>query len=145
MTARLPMDRSGLGILSHEECIARLRRARLGRLAFVRNGDPMILPVNHGMDGESVVFRTNVGGKLLAADSSARVCFEIDGADPDRRSGWSVVVNGVATTVTDTEETRRLDRLGVWPWAGGITRVHWVRIVASGITGRQIVHTPPLV
>ena len=97
MTTSLPLDHSGLGVLPRKECLQRLAKARLGRVAFVSQGDPVILPVNHGMDGENIIFRTATGTKLLAADTEQVVAFEVDGYDADRRTGWSVMVRGVAT------------------------------------------------
>jgi uncharacterized protein len=140
VSTSLPLDHSGLGVLSRQECLDRLAAARVGRVAFVSQGDPVILPVNHGMDGEAVIFRTAPGSKLLAADSEQAVAFEVDGYDADRRAGWSVLVRGVATTVEDQEEVKRLNLLGVWPWADLVERTHWVRIRTYSITGRQTVH-----
>ena len=127
-------------MLPRDECLARLAGARVGRVAFVTQGDPVILPVNHGMDGESVIFRTATGTKLLAADREQRVAFEVDGFDPDRRAGWSVMVRGIATSVEDQDEVERLNLLGVWPWADLVERTHWVRIRTYSMTGRQTVH-----
>jgi nitroimidazol reductase NimA-like FMN-containing flavoprotein (pyridoxamine 5'-phosphate oxidase superfamily) len=140
VTTSLPLDHSGLGVLQRKECLERLAKARLGRVAFISQGDPVILPVNHGMDGENVIFRTATGTKLLAADTEQVVAFEVDGYDADRRTGWSVLVRGVATSVEDQEEVKRLNLLGVWPWADLTERSHWVRINTLSITGRQVVH-----
>src|SRR6476620_9153655 len=117
MSTSLPLDHSGLGVLSKEECLRRLRTARVGRVAFVDQGEPVILPVNHGVDGDAVVFRTAPGGKLFAAESELPVAFEVDGFDADRRAGWSVVVRGAATIVEDQADIARLTLLGVEPWA----------------------------
>ena len=140
MTTSLPLDHSGLAVLPREECLRKLAGARVGRLAFVSHGEPVILPVNHGLDGDAVVFRTATGAKLLAADQELPVAFEVDGFDADRRSGWSVLVRGVAVTVEDPEQVKRLNLLGVWPWADLVERTHWVRIRMFSITGRQTVH-----
>jgi hypothetical protein len=77
---------------------------------------------------------------LLAADTEQVVAFEVDGYDADRRTGWSVLVRGVATSVEDLEEVKRLNLLGVWPWADLTERSNWVRINTLSITGRQVVH-----
>jgi uncharacterized protein len=140
MTTSLPLDHSGLGVLPRKECLHRLVTARLGRVAFVSQGDPVILPVNHGLDGEDIIFRTATGTKLLAADTEQVVAFEVDGYDADRRTGWSVMIRGVARTVEDQQEVARLNLLGVWPWADLVERTHWVRISTLSMTGRQVVH-----
>ena len=140
MTNDLSLDHAGLAVLPHEECLRRLRQARLGRVAFVYQGEPVILPVNHGMDGDAVVFRTAPGAKLFAADGELPVAFEVDGIDVDRRAGWSVVVRGTATTVDDEADIARLTLLGVEPWADLTERKNWVRIRAYSVTGREVVH-----
>ncbi len=140
----LPVDHAGLAVLSNQECLLRLRAAPLGRIAFMSGGDPVILPVNHGMDGDTIVFRTNPGSKLFAADNELSVSFEIDGSDPDQRSGWSVVVSGVATRVEDPADIARLNLLGIEPWANVVERMYWVRIRTYMLTGRQVVHAGEL-
>ena len=134
------MDHSGLGVLSHEECLRRIRSARVGRVAFVENGEPVILPVNHAVDGDAVVFRTAPGSKLVAAEDEVPVAFEVDAYDVDRWTGWSVVVRGVASVVDDAAEVARLATIGVTPWADLVERTNWVRIRAYSLTGREVVH-----
>lgn len=52
-------QRTGLELLSHDECIQLLRRTRLGRLAMVVDGMPTIWPVNYYVrDENTIVFRT---------------------------------------------------------------------------------------
>ena len=135
----LPLDHSGLGVLSTRECFERIARTPVGRIAFISNGDPLILPVNHAVDGDAVVFRSNAGSKLLAADTGSSVAFEVDGFEATRRSGWSVVIRGIAETVEDEQEIARLDEFAVEPWADGGDRPFWVRVTTYGITGREIV------
>lgn len=132
-------DEHGLEVLSREECLARLREHSVGRLAVVAGGRPEIFPVNYVLDGEAVVFRTDEGTKLAAADR-ALVAFEIDEIDVATRTGWSVVVHGRAeemTTFDGPVRERSLRELGVDPWAGGEKR-HWVRIEPLSITGRRV-------
>jgi nitroimidazol reductase NimA-like FMN-containing flavoprotein (pyridoxamine 5'-phosphate oxidase superfamily) len=98
-----------MGVFSREECLHRLGGAKIGRVAFIDSGEPVILPVNHGLDGESVVFLTAPGLKLLAADNEVPVAFEIDGYDPDRQTGWSVLISGTAASVEEEAEVARLN------------------------------------
>lgn len=109
-------------------------------MAFTQDGEPMILPLSHGMDRSAVVFRTAPGSKLIVAEQELAVAFEADGIDADRRAGWSVVVRGIARTVEARAEIARLSLLGVWPWADMSERSHWVRITPKAITGRVVVH-----
>jgi nitroimidazol reductase NimA-like FMN-containing flavoprotein (pyridoxamine 5'-phosphate oxidase superfamily) len=140
MSTSLPLDHSGLAVLPKDECLRRLRRARVGRVAFVERGEPVIFPVNHGMDGDAVVFLTAPGSKLSAAEDGVPVAFEVDGYDPDRRAGWSVLVRGSAITVEEQVAVKRLNQLGVSPWADLVERTHWVQIKAYSLTGREVVH-----
>jgi len=140
MATPLSLDHSGLGVLSREECLRRIRSARVGRVAFVENGEPVILPVNHGLDGDAVVFRTAAGSKLTAAENDEPVAFEVDAFDVDRRAGWSVVIRGVASVVDDQAEVARLATFGVMPWADLAERTNWVRIRAYSLTGREVLH-----
>jgi uncharacterized protein len=146
MTSALPTDHAGLAVLPWDDCLDRIRRARVGRVAFLHSGEPVILPVNHEMDGETIVFRSAPGSKLSAAGQDAPVSFEVDAFDIERRTGWSVVVRGTATQVGDPTDIARLNTLGVLPWADAVERVNWIRIRPYEITGRQIVRaatTPP--
>src|SRR5262249_144624 len=65
----------GLSTLTVDECRSLLitHRPRLGRLAFVGDNWPIVLPMNYALDGDVVYFRTAAGRKLLAASRSARV------------------------------------------------------------------------
>ncbi len=68
-----------------------------------------MLPVNFRWYEHSVVFRTLEGHKLAAAAEQQHVCFEVDHWNADTRTGWSVVVQGVAHEVTHWAEEARLD------------------------------------
>jgi nitroimidazol reductase NimA-like FMN-containing flavoprotein (pyridoxamine 5'-phosphate oxidase superfamily) len=124
--------------LDRETCVQLLAGESVGRVVVVRGGSPEIFPVNYAMDGEAIVFRTDVGTKLLAGPRSP-ACFEIDHIDHDTREGWSVVAFGQIEEVTrfDTRTWARVHQLAVVPWAGG-TKDHWLRLAPGRITGRRI-------
>jgi uncharacterized protein len=98
---------------------------------------PVIFPVNFVLDRHMVVFRTDEGTKLGAAARGGRVAFEVDGADQAAHTGWSVVVRGKATEVTDPAELARLRKLQLVPWAPG-AKSRYVRILPAKLTGRRI-------
>jgi nitroimidazol reductase NimA-like FMN-containing flavoprotein (pyridoxamine 5'-phosphate oxidase superfamily) len=123
--------------LTKSECFALLSGERLGRVAVVDDQGPIVFPVNFVLDRNMVVFRTDEGTKLDAAARGSRVAFEIDGTDEAARSGWSVLIRGEATEVTDPAELARLRKLRVSPWAPG-AKTHFVRILPAKLTGRRI-------
>jgi nitroimidazol reductase NimA-like FMN-containing flavoprotein (pyridoxamine 5'-phosphate oxidase superfamily) len=94
-----PTDHAGLEMLPFDECLRLLASVPLGRVGFYADGEVVVLPVNHVIDGQDVVFRTARGAKLSAAEAQNPVAFEADYYDPEARSGWSVLVNGHAEAV----------------------------------------------
>jgi nitroimidazol reductase NimA-like FMN-containing flavoprotein (pyridoxamine 5'-phosphate oxidase superfamily) len=126
-------ERSSLEEIPREECLKLLGSFPVGRLAVGLPGaPPLVVPVNYVLDGEIVVFRSDPGEKIFQLRGSA-VSFQIDQIDPSRRTGWSVLVQGVAYEATPAE----VGHLHVEPWAPG-EKSHWVRIVPASITGRRI-------
>jgi nitroimidazol reductase NimA-like FMN-containing flavoprotein (pyridoxamine 5'-phosphate oxidase superfamily) len=127
--------------LSREECLRLLASHSFGRLAVnMGEGPPVIRSVNYVFDepSQSVVFRTAHGSKFHALLRSARAAFEIDGLDEASRTGWSVIIHGVTDEITNPNEVRRLDSLGLETWAPG-RKAHWVHIRAWTVSGRRIV------
>ena len=130
--------------LTRDECLQLLASNSFGRLAVdMGDGAPLIRPVNYVFDDRSqaVVFRTGRGSKLHALLRSANAAFEIDGIDEPSRTGWSVVMRGVTDEIVGSTEIRRLDALGLEPWAPG-ANPHWMYIRAWTVSGRRIVLGP---
>lgn len=144
MTTHLqgPIDRTGLEVLAVDECLRLIDQTPVGRVAFVTDGLPTILPVNHRLDGWRIVFRTSAGAKLTVATLARPLAFEVDGFDADTRTGWSVLVRGTAEAIWSTEDERALDELGLEPWADAVDRARWVAIHPDEITGRRIIGRP---
>ncbi len=135
--ARYPTDHAGLEILPFDVCLQLLATVPVGRVSFLADGEIVVLPVNHVVDGQDPVFRTARGSKLSAAEGQDLVAFEADSYDERTKSGWSVLVNGRAQAVYEEAEIRRLSRLGLHPWVTAVERPFWVRIRPTSITGRQ--------
>ena len=129
--------------LSRTECLELLASQQLGRIAVVIDGRPIVFPINFALDGEAVVFRTAEGTKLTGA-AMGWVSFEVDGTDPVTRTGWSVIVQGVGSEITDTLDRRseQLRQLAVDPWVPD-ERSRWVEILPQAITGRRLRRPPP--
>ncbi len=119
--------------LSEEECWQRITAAPYGRVAASAAGEIDIFPVNHGVDGRTLVFRTSPGTKLLELTIRHHVAFEVDGyTDAD---AFSVVVKGEAEEFDSRSEIAEAERLGITPWAPE-ERTRWVRIMPSEVHGR---------
>lgn len=65
------------------------------------------------------------------------VAYEADDLDPRRRTGWSVVVTGLATEVSDPEQVARYQRL-LHPWVN-MAMDTVVAIEPEIVTGIRIV------
>ncbi|MHB8487983.1 MAG: pyridoxamine 5'-phosphate oxidase family protein [Candidatus Dormibacteria bacterium] len=109
----------------------------VGRIGFVVDGRPMVLPVNYLADDESIVFCTEPGTKLSAVGGGAPVVFEVDDSRPLYHAGWSVVVKGTAHEITDESRLDELRRGPLHSWATRSTE-HWVRISIDDVSGRRI-------
>jgi nitroimidazol reductase NimA-like FMN-containing flavoprotein (pyridoxamine 5'-phosphate oxidase superfamily) len=96
-----------------------------------------VFPVNYVLDRHTVVIRTEEGTKLAAASHGSRACFEVDGTDAATHTGWSVIVRGEVTEVTEAAELARLHDLPLQTWAPG-ARTRYVRILPATLTGRRI-------
>ena len=111
----------GLEVLSPAACLRLLGTGRIGRVGFVSDGQPHVLPVNYvASDAGEIVFRTT-DGSVLTAVAGGPAAFEIDGYDEQSRTGWSVCVHGPGREITDAEDplARRLRELNVITWAPG--------------------------
>jgi hypothetical protein len=124
----------GFDEIGELECLELLETEEFGRIALVVQGRPEIFPVNYAVDQSGcVVFSTEIGTKYAAA-LNHRVAFEVDRIDRDRRSGWSVVVHGVAHHTqrhSVQDGPRALD-----PWPSGTH--HVLRISRTSVTGRRL-------
>ena len=130
---------AGLETLPTDVCLRLLESVPVGRVSFSIGGEVVTLPVNHAVDGQEVVFRTDRGSKLSASYRQDLVAFEADEYDPETRTGWSVLIKGRAEVIREDSEIQRLRHLGLHPWVTAAEHPFWIRIRPTSITGR---HTP---
>jgi nitroimidazol reductase NimA-like FMN-containing flavoprotein (pyridoxamine 5'-phosphate oxidase superfamily) len=122
--------------LTRDECVARLRTSCVGRVAVTHRALPAIVPVNYVVD-HGILFRTSSGGMLDRACRGQVVAFEVDALADDGRSGWSVLVVGVADGVDGSDELRAVHSGLVS--ARGPETDRFVRVSMSEVTGREII------
>jgi len=116
MMPSMDIDRNHLEVLDRAECLRLMGTAVIGRLGLSSGALPLVLPVNFLLDGERILIRTGTGTKLDRALAGAVVAFEVDDIFPLRHTGWSVVVTGVATVITDPADLARIERLPLAHW-----------------------------
>ena len=129
--------RTWLEILGTEACWELLSTTPVGRLGVVIDGQPEIFPVNFVTDGQTIVFRTEVGSKLAALDATPAVCFETDQLDVEAKAGWSVLVKGRAKAVRTPQGVKELSALPLHFWATG-DKPNFIRIEPTAVSGRRI-------
>lgn len=123
--------------LSETECLGLLAACDLGRIAVIHQGAPAIFPVNYAIATIGarpvIALRTRPGNVIDHVGE--HVGFEIDGVDPGRDGGWSVLVRGRLRAV-DADEA--LDSYPILDHE----RDAWRVIVPHAITGRRITADP---
>jgi hypothetical protein len=132
------VTQSGLEELSLDDCIALLRLHRVGRIAILVDEYPLVVPVNYrlvSLPGRCwLAIRTRPGSVIDRAGTYAS--FEIDGIDPERREGWSVVVRGTLHRVDPDVADFGL-RFDPESWLRDNPQ-SWLVIDAFQITGRAL-------
>lgn len=123
--------------LGRVEAFRLLATTPVGRVAIGTGGAPIVLPVNFVVVGDAVVVRTGAGEILAAAVHRQPIAFEVDGWDVLSRTGWSVLLSGLAEEVTRPSELAEVERFRLQPWAPGL-KGHVVRLRPDAVTGRRI-------
>ncbi len=134
-----PRSQDHLEDLGRAECIRRLEAAGVGRIGVSSGEKVLIFPVNYAVERDCIVVRARRGGGLDDATRDSIVAFEIDHADSQYHEGWSVLVQGHCSHVTDPKEIESLAHLPLLPW-GGSERDLYLRVRMDHITGRSIDH-----
>lgn len=128
----------GFRELGRQECLRLMAEVPVGRIVFTRRALPAVRPVNFTLDEDgSVLLRISVTSELVGAIAGAVVAFEADAFDTRTQAGWSVVITGTATLVTDPAEHTRLLREGPRSWAPAPHEV-FVRVAPELVTGREL-------
>lgn len=132
------MQEAWLKELSTEECITLLKGEVIGRIAFLLEGLPVVLPVNYQLletpAGVVLTLRTRPGGSIDRAPQPAAL--EIDGVDHSHRRGWSVLVRGTLRHLTACDNELRT-HFRLVPWLPAEPNV-WLVIEPIEISGRRL-------
>jgi hypothetical protein len=136
------LENDAFRILDRRECLRLLATVPVGRVVYTRQALPAVLPVNFSLDEDaSVLLYTSAGSDLVRAIDGVVVAFEADEFTAATQSGWSVVVTGHVTVVTDPADHERLSKTGPQSWIPVRDGV-FVRIESELVTGREITGVP---
>jgi hypothetical protein len=139
-----------IGAVTRGEALSLLAGVSVGRIVFTENAMPAVRPASHLVESDDIIARSHdgsvvvppVGGRIpddeWAAGSKREtvIAYEADDIDINFRLGWSVVVTGPATPITDPGEIARYATV-LTPWAfageGQLIRIH-----AGIVTGYRL-------
>lgn len=131
--AQMPTPDNPVAVMSDDQAWEFLRSEEVGRLALSAGGVIDIYPISYVVDGESLVFITSPGTKLLELTVNDHVAFEIDRYDEDYAR--SVVVHGTAErleSMADIEAADALPLVRLIP----TEKTRYVRIHPTSVSGR---------
>ena len=129
-------DERALVVLSQRECLALLRTEQVGRVVFTERALPAVIPVTFAVLDDAIVLATRAGSRLARSARGSVLAFEADRLDPVTRTGWSVVVTGMAEYVVDPADEARIGVV-LDPWAPGGNNLV-LRLPLTVISGRRI-------
>lgn len=135
--------------ISQEAAQAFLRESRFGHLAYAKDNQPYIVPINFAYDGENIYFQTTDGVKTRILSSNPKVCLQVERIDSHEE--WeSVMVTGVAGLLSSKREIEHaanyfsgresppeMNKVSLSDRVSGTNSVSVYRIRPKTITGRK--------
>lgn len=125
--------------MTTDECWEMLRTHEFGRMAFHLGPEVHLTPINYAVDGQTLLFRTAPGSKLVGVMMNPDVVFEID--EFNEHDATSVIVRGVARRL-DEDQEHRAEEVPLRPWVPTL-KYEVVEIRPTEITGRRFLLSRP--
>ncbi|HEX6451368.1 MAG TPA: pyridoxamine 5'-phosphate oxidase family protein [Trebonia sp.] len=141
-----------IGAVTRGEALSLLASVSLGRVVFTENAMPAVRPANHLVESDDIIARSHDGSAIIPAvmdrnldgdwgagsERETVIAYEADNIDIAARLGWSVVITGPATPVTDPREIARYaTALTPWTFSG---EGQLIRIHAGIVTGYRLLN-----
>jgi uncharacterized protein len=118
------------------ECLELVASRPVGRISYCSAHGPVTVPVNHVSIDRDILLRTSphsdLGQHLL---EEPRVCYQVDDFDEFNQSGWSVLIQGLATIIQPSDLPTTAEHPA--PWVEGARTLH-IRIRGDTIAGRRV-------
>ena len=124
--------------LDRAEAIELLTSKKVGRLGFLSEDGPQILPLNYVVIDEHVIIRTVAYGVVARGALDQRVAFEVDDVDDFLEAGWSVLVVGPAQLLSDAQLEQLRHGPAPQPWAEG-PRSMFMSVRCHQVNGRRLI------
>ncbi len=122
--------------LTQDECLQLLGTRKVGRLAFVDDEGPVVLPVSYVAQQGGVLLRVSPHGSIARHIRGRVVGFEVDDIEETTREGWSVLLRGTASFV-DHDDLPFQGDARPEPWPEGVRSLH-ARVTRRSLTGRRL-------
>jgi nitroimidazol reductase NimA-like FMN-containing flavoprotein (pyridoxamine 5'-phosphate oxidase superfamily) len=123
--------------LDYSECLVLLREHVVGRIGFVVDEMPTVVPINFRLvePGQRIWIALRTRRDTVIDRAEMMVAFEIDGVDVTRQEGWSVLVRGTLHHLSpDLGPTYAM--FDAQPWL--TDRDSWLVIDPFKVTGRRL-------
>ena len=133
----IDLDMRGGETLSRRHCLDLLGTATVGRVALTLGALPVVVPVDYRLWQEHIVFRTEADSRLDTAARDAVVAFEVDALGPSHPWGWSVMVTGLATDVSETSAASEIEFSPTGWWVTG-GKDHLIAVATDIVAGRRL-------
>jgi nitroimidazol reductase NimA-like FMN-containing flavoprotein (pyridoxamine 5'-phosphate oxidase superfamily) len=114
-----------------------LAQAKVGRIALSIGALPVIRPVRFAVSSGHIVFRAIPGSQLSRAAADAVIAFEVDHADEDHASGWTVMAHGVCRPVRTHDVEAELRKLSLSPWSADPDADIFIRMDLTRLWGER--------
>jgi nitroimidazol reductase NimA-like FMN-containing flavoprotein (pyridoxamine 5'-phosphate oxidase superfamily) len=99
-----------LGTLAPQDIEDVLSSQAIGRIGYVLNGRPTVVPITYVYDGEAIYAHTREGEKVRAMRVCPNVCFEVEEVK-DMTNWRSVVAHGTFEQLAEDPEERAMNLL----------------------------------
>ena len=147
--AQMNISPRRIGAVTRGEALSLLAGVSVGRIVFTENAMPAVRPASHLVVLDEIIARSHDGSAIVpvvdsnpdgewstGSERETVIAYEADDIDINSRLGWSVVVTGPATPITDPGEIARYATV-LTPWAfageGQLIRIH-----AGIVTGYRL-------
>jgi len=117
-------------MLSESQCQDLLASEHFGRISLTMRALPVIVPVNYGYLGGSVILGMNDGPARRAIASGNVIALGVDSGSPQDLF-WTVLAIGRAREITDPTQTTEFLRMGLTDLTG-TPAAHYLQLQPDG-------------